>query len=58
MNSPTALNSLITKSETADRIFLTTGFNYGITEVDNEDGTVSITFDSNEDYAKFKELSK
>ena len=41
----------------ADEIFESTGFNYGIEEIENEDGTVTLTFDSPEDLAKFQKMA-
>ncbi len=47
----------ITANETkADQVFYMTGFNYGIHDEDNGDGTLTLTFDSTQDAQKFMTL--
>lgn len=49
-------NEITTTIEKADSIFEITGFNYDIEEVENDNGTVTLTFDSPKDFKKFKSL--
>lgn len=44
------------KIEKSDLIFSVTGFNYGISIEDNNDGTENIEFDSKLDADKFQSL--
>lgn len=43
--------------EVADDVFEFARFNYDISETENEDGTVTLVFDSPGDARKFQELS-
>jgi len=50
------MNTIITTTQIADEIFESTGFNYDIAEQENDDGTVTLTFDSKDDAAKFESM--
>jgi hypothetical protein len=45
------------RQDIATEIFESTGFNYAIRETENTDGTVSLEFDSDEDFAKFEKMA-
>ena len=52
-NWPTIKSAMLEK---ADQVFAMTGFNYGIHEQDNGDGTTMLTFDCMQDAQKFMTL--
>ena len=50
--------SITTSKAIADEIFESTGFDYEINEQENDDYTVTLTFDSPKDAAKFKKMAE
>jgi len=43
-------------NEIANKVFSMTNFNYDIREIENNDGTIDLIFDSKEDACKFESL--
>ena len=53
----TNMKTLTVSKIIADEIFESTGFDYEINEQENNDGSVTLTFDSPKDAAKFQKMA-
>ena len=52
------MTTFTTTKAIADEIFESTGFDYEINEQENNNDTVTLTFDSPKDAAKFKRMAE